>query len=189
MSSRRQAMVAVVLAGGLLVGGCGSDDGSQGAAVSSTAEVPDTAAAPSTTGDDASEAEPTGGDACDIVSDEVAADVLGVEIVRREPSGEVGGPSVGCIKGSERSEDPADFSYVSVSVTADGATLVGGAEAEAESVAVDGLGEQAVYLPSAGTLFIADGTDAIQVQVVQGGVPGSQEDAVTVAADVLDRRG
>jgi hypothetical protein len=34
-------MVAVVPAGGLSVGGCGSDDGSQGAAVPSTTEVPD----------------------------------------------------------------------------------------------------------------------------------------------------
>lgn len=186
MRGRRQA-VAVVLVSGLLVAGCGSDDGSDQVASATTTGGADTTAAASTT--DSSGAEPADGDACAIVSDEVAAEVLGIEVVRREATGEAGAASVSCIKGSERADDPADFSYVSVGVTEGGVALVDEAGAQADSVPVDGLGDQAVFLPSAGALFVADGTDAVQVQVVQGGVPGSQEDVVTVATDVFDRRG
>jgi hypothetical protein len=35
-------------------------------------------------------------------------------------------------------------------------------------------------------LVFANGTDAVQIQVVKGGTPSNQDDAVTVARDVLD---
>lgn len=187
MSIRRQAVAAAVIASGLLLVGCGSDDSGDEAATATTG-AEDTAAAPSTVPADEGEEAETGGDACDIVSDEVAAEVLGIEIVRREATGEAGAASVGCIKGSERTGDPTGFSYVSVGVTANGAALVDEAGVSADSVVVDGLGDHAVYLPSAGALFVADGTDAVQIQVVLAGVPGSQDDAVAVATDVFDRR-
>ena len=183
-------VAATVLAGGLLVPGCGSGDGAASSTSASDDGEPGRGDTTTPTEPaDSGAAEAAGGDACDIVSDEVAAEVLGVEVVRREASGEQGAPSVSCIKGSERSDDPADFSYVSVSVTADGAVLVDGAGAEADSVVVDGVGDQAVYLPSAGALFVADGTDAVQVQVILAGVPGTQEDVLAVATDVFDHRG
>lgn len=128
------------------------------------------------------------GDGCDLVSDEVAAEVLGVEIVRREAHGEPGSQGVSCIKGLERTGDPAGFFYVSVAVVPGGSVLIDEASAQEGSQPVDGLGDRAVYVPNIGALYVAEGADAIQVQVVKAGVPGSQQDAVTVANDVFERR-
>ena len=114
--------------------------------------------------------------------------MLGVEIVRREGHGEPGGSSVSCIKGKARAVEPSDFFYVSASVVAGGVALVDESAGEQGSQSVAGLGDRAVYVPSAGALFVADGGDAVQVQVVKAGVPGSQADCVTVAKDVLERR-
>jgi len=75
-----------------------------------------------------------------------------------------------------------------VSVIVDGAVLVDQAGAEPGSQSVAGLGDRAVYLPGDGALFIADGADVVQVQVRRGDEAGSQQDCVTVATDVLDRR-
>lgn len=182
-SAPRRAVLAAVVISGLLAAGCGSDNGSDAAPTATTASGDDSTSTTAT----ADTAEPSG-DGCDIVSDEVVAEVLGVEIVRREATGDPGSASVSCLKGTERADDPADFFYVSVGIVAGGTALVDQSSAEQGSQTVDGLGDQAVYLPSAGALFIADGTDLVQVQVVQAGVPGSQEDCVTVANDVLDRR-
>ncbi|MGI8517742.1 MAG: hypothetical protein ACR2ME_05295 [Acidimicrobiia bacterium] len=184
-SVRKSVMVALVIA--VLIAGCGS--GGAPEAVPTSANVGSAAVTATTVATtDAPSGETAGDDACDIVSDEVVAEVLGVEITRREPHDEAGG-TFGCLKGADRTDNPEDFFYVSANVFADGASLVDEAGSEAGSVPVAGLGDRAFYSPSVGALFIADGADAIQVQVVQGGVPGSQEDCVTVANDVLDRLG
>ena len=127
------------------------------------------------------------GDACDIVSDDVAVEVLGIEIVRRE--GHEDGQSVSCIKGTERNNDLTTGFYVSVADFIGGAVIFDQASAEEGSEQVAGLGDRAVFLPNAGVLYIADGADAVSVQVVKAGVPGSQQECVTVANDVLERRG
>jgi len=185
----RRTVLAAVLLGGLLIAGCGSGDGTDAGSTATAEGFEDSAdddTTPTTTTAD-SGSEEASGDACDIVSDDVSAEVLGVEVVRREPHGEPGSGSVSCIKGLERTDDPASFSYVSVAVVAGAAALVDEASAEEGSQPVAGLGNRAVYVPSAGALFIADGADGVQVQVVKAGIRGSQQDCVTVANDVLGK--
>lgn len=179
---RRRMALAVVLVGGVLIVGCASSDDSDASSSTTTAGSDDSATTTTAGSDDVT------GDACDIVSDDVAADVLGIEIVRREANGEPGSESVSCIKGTERADDPADYFYVSVGVIAGGSALVDQASTELGGQPVDGFGDRAVFSSSAGTLFVADGDDGVQVQVVKAGVPGSQEDCVTVAEDVFARR-
>lgn len=181
--TRRSAWstLALTLVTGIVATGCGSDPGSDESA-SSPPSSPSSDAG--TTPDDKKS-----GNACDIVSDDVAAKVLGVKIVRREPHGEPGSQSVSCIKGLERTNDPKGFSYVSASVIAGGAALVDQASKENGSKPIDGLGDRAIYLPSTSALIIVDGADAVQVQVVKAGVTGNQKDCVTVAKDVLSKRG
>lgn len=193
-SRRVLGLVAgAALVGGLLTSGCGSGNGRAAGSTTTAASRDASEQSTTTTATDVSEpsaeSDKASGAACDIVSDDVAARVLGVEIVRREGHGEPGSPSVSCIKGKARAVDPSDFFYVSTSVVTGGVALVDESAAEQGSQSVAGLGDRAVYLPSAGALFIADGGDAVQVQVVKAGVPGSQADCVTVAKDVLERRG
>lgn len=181
ISGPARAVVAAVL-GGVLLSACGSgggEDSSPKSTSSGSAATPDAG--------DASKA-PSGG-ACDIISDDVASAVLGVKIVRREGNGEPGSASVSCIKGLERSNDPKQFSYVSASVLAGGgSTLVDQAKTIEGNRPVAGLGDRALFVPSVGGLFIVDGADGVQVQIVKAGKPGSEQDCVTVAKDLLSRR-
>lgn len=171
---------------GLLVAGCGSggDDASPtttGAGDDDASTTTSTASEPGTD-DGATE----GGDACDLVSDDIVEEILGTAVSRREPL--VDGASIGCVKGTERQDDPANFNYVSVSISAGGASFVDEASAQAGSEPVEGVGDRAVYLEAAGALFAADGGDLVHVQVVKGGVPGNKAEAVAVLEDVLERR-
>lgn len=181
VSRPARAVVAAVL-GAALLAACGSgggEDPSPRSTSSGSAATPD--------GGDASK-EPSGG-ACDLVSDDVAAAVLGVKIVRREANGEPGSPSVSCIKGLERSNDPSQFFYVSASVVAGGgATIVDQAKNIEGNKPVAGLGDRALFVPSVGGLFIVDGADGVQVQVIKAGKPGSEAECVTAAKDLLSRR-
>ncbi len=71
----------------------------------------------------------------------------------------------------------------------EGGALADQAASEKGSKPVSGLGDRAHFLPNAGALFIIDDDDLVQVQVVKVGKPGSQQDCVTVAKDVLSKRG
>jgi len=95
--NRRRFILAATLVAGLLTAGCGSESRSDAkpAATSSPDATSDQILPSTTTIVAGSEA---AGGACEIVSDEVVAEVLGVSITRREPHGEPGGPTVTCIK-------------------------------------------------------------------------------------------
>jgi hypothetical protein len=168
----------------IVTAGCGSGSGSGG-----DASATGTASESATPDAKASEAPKSDGAPCDLVSDEAVTAVLQVKIVRREPHGKTGSPSVSCVKGLKRTNDPGKFSYVSVAVVGGGAeVLLDQVDAKAGSSPVGGLADRAIYLSSAGALFIADGDDAVQVQVVKAGQPGSRTDCVAIAKDVLSRR-
>ena len=184
LTRRLPAILAAALITGVLAAGCGSDDGANSTSTSAGSADSTT----STAASDTDGSEEAGSGACDIVSDKVAAEVLGVEIVRREGTIDPASGGASCIKGTERQADLADAYYVSVSVVPGGTALADEFSAQEGSQEVAGLGDRAGYLPSAGVLFIADGTDYMQVQVVKAGVPASQQDCVTVAKDLLSRR-
>ncbi len=190
MIARRATRIVALalLAGSVLASGCGSDD---------DAADPDETTTTASTGDETTSTMPTdagagddtgSGDGCDLVSDAVVSQVLGIDVDRREPHEDKANKIVGCIKGTVRQEDPADSSYVSVAVypASAGAALLGAAQEEG-ATSVDGLGEEAAFLETAGFLLVLDGESALQVQVVKDGVPSGLEDAETVAHDVLDR--
>jgi hypothetical protein len=184
MNAVRGLATALLLTASLGVASCG------GGSSADDARPKAEPASSSTPTPDITRDEPAAdGDACDMVSDDAVAGVLGVAVERREPHGKPGAVSVSCIKGLERSSDPSGYSYVSVSVLAGGgAALVDQAGDEGGSSPVTGLGDRAVFVPSAGGLFIVDGDDAVQVQVVKAGKPGGQKDCVTIAEDVMNRR-
>jgi hypothetical protein len=176
--------IGLAVAAGIVATGCGSSTASDGHAGS----TPDgsTSATPSSK---ASDKPASDGGPCDLVSDDAVTAVLHIAIVRREPHGEAGSPSVSCIKGAKRANDPSRFSYVSVAVVGGGGvTLLDQFKSQAGSTPVAGLGDRAIYVPGVGGVFIADGDDALQVQIVKGGKPGSRADCVTIAKDVLSRR-
>jgi len=183
---------AAGLALGLLLAGCGSSPDPGTASTESAA--PGSAGSDATVTDDTSATtagsgnSSAGGDGCDLISDDVAAQILGIEIVRRESNVDATTGGIGCIKGTERVDDLTTAFYVSISVTPGGAAFVDQASAEAGSQSVPAVGDSAVYLPSAGALFAADGADLLQAQVVKAGVPGTLDEAITVAQDVLANR-
>lgn len=185
IAGRRWPILAATLVATVLTAGCGQGGG-EAADTSPTAASPDDTSTATTAAAEADLEEPAS-DVCDIVSDEVVTDVLGIEIVRREPNGQVGS-TFGCTKGAGRADEPEDFSYVSASLLEGGAGLVDQLGSVPRSEPVAGLGDSATYAPSLGTLLIADGPDAIQVQVIHGREPGSMVDCTTIANDVLDRR-
>jgi hypothetical protein len=195
-SPRRWLALGLLITTCLLVGGCGSGDSATDASgaepTTSTSGPSGSITTPATATPTPEDAGPgdAGGDACDIVSDEVAARVLGIGIERREPHTDATYQTLSCIKGTERVTDLSKSYYVSVSIlpTA-GSMLLDQASSEAGSVPVSGLGDQAVFLPGIGALLISDGGDGVQVQVVKAGKPAEQLDAVAVAHDVLERRG
>ncbi|KRC65603.1 hypothetical protein ASE12_13065 [Aeromicrobium sp. Root236] len=181
MSAVRGLAAAFLLTASVAACGGGSSDDATSKPDSATSSAPASAAT--------TDAPAANADACDMVSDDAVAVVLGVEVVRREPHGKPGTASASCIKGLKRTSDPSGYTYVSVSVLAGGgATLLDQLGNEGGSTPVDGLGDRAVFVPSAGGVFIADGADAVQVQVVKAGKPGSQKDCVTIAEDVMSRR-
>lgn len=165
----------------MILGGCG------GGSDTATKTEPDTSS--SSTGDSVTETiaadAPESGDTCDIVSDEVVAGVLGVEVERREPFSEPESQTVGCKKGPELGDVPT---FVNVYVISGGAA-VGFEEfgADGSEEPVDGLGDRAISLP--GVVFVAVGADVVSVQVFKAGQPGSREDLITVANDVIGRLG
>lgn len=177
------AAVALVL--GLAACG-GSDDGAAKKDPPGTAQDVTTTTAPDDNGSAADgTVQEASSEACDIVSDEVVTQVLGTDdIPRREPSGVVG-ETYSCIKGSERTDDLTTAAYVNVSFLKGGASIVDQFAAEAESVEVTGFGDRAVFVPSAGALSVAVGSDSYQIQVVKAGRPSDQADAEAVAKDVL----
>jgi hypothetical protein len=179
---RARRLVGLALACVIVASGCGSDPES-GDEASPTPSATASEAEAGTTPE-----EETKGDPCDLVSDDVAADVLGVKIVRREPHEKEG--STTCIKGTKRSDDMDSNSFVNVNVfSGQGAKqLANQADVEEGSKQVSGLGDRAFFLPNAGALFVVDGDEVVNVQVVKQGKPSSQGDAVTVARDVLSRR-
>ncbi len=175
---------AAILLIGLTACGGGSDDDDADDPPGTEEETTVTTAPDDESTDDAPEDDESG-EACDIVSDDVVMEVLGFDdIPRREPH-EVAGQSTSCIKGSERTDDLSTASYVNVSLLIGGKPLVDQAATEADAVEVPGLGDQAVFVPSAGALSVAVGDDAYLIQVVKDGAPSDQADATTVAEDVL----
>jgi hypothetical protein len=180
---RARCLVVLALATVFVASSCGSDPGSG----DDGSPKPSSGAA-SESGSVSTPKEEKSGNACDIVSDDVAADVLGVKIVRREPHEKPG--SITCIKGSKRSNDLGTNSFVNVNeFTGRGAAqLAEQAAAEEGSKRVSGLGDRAYFLPNAGALFVVGGDDVVNVQVVKAGKPGNQHDCVTVMKDVLSRR-
>jgi len=188
-SRRRRVAAAVALGAALGLGACGGDDATDASEDppsddSSTTDT--TAPADGGDSDDGEDPEEGSDDPCDIVSDEVVSDILGVEIARREPATDANGS--GCIKGTERMPDPRDGAYVSASFVTGGAAIVDSFSAQEGSEAVSGLGDRAVYVPNVGSLTVALGDDALQIQVYKEGVPGTQDEVVRVANAVLDRR-
>jgi len=183
---RRIWMLVAALSLGLTATGCGSGDTPETASTDSGASESDAAEDSVTTPapEDGSGSE-AGGDGCDLVSDELAAEILGIEIVRREPHTDPATGGVSCIKGTERVDDLSQGYFVSASVTPGGAAFFDQAVAEGDTEPVDGVGDDAAFLSVAGSLIIAAGTDLVTVQVVQEGTPGSLEDCVTVAEEVL----
>ncbi len=188
---RQIALAAVTIA--LLTAGCGSSGGDDGASTDPAAAGTGTVAADDTateSDDTATESQDNGGseeggDGCDLISDEVAASVLGIDIVRREPNEDATTGGVSCLKGTERVTDLTQAYYVSVSNTPGGAAFLDQAIGEADYEPVSGVGDRAEFLASAGSLFIAAGADLVTVQVVEGGVPSSLDDCLTVAEEVL----
>lgn len=188
---RRTGVLVAALTIGLLAAGCGSGDTPDGAATDSVAAEPDTAESdtandtvttPAAEGSGGSE---DGGDGCDLVSDELAAEILGIEIARREPHSDPTTGGVSCIKGTERANDLTQGSYVSVSVTPGGAAFFDETIAGGGTEPIQGVGDRAEFLAGAASLILAAGTDLITVQVIHGGAPGSLEDCITVAEEVI----
>lgn len=177
----------------LVATGCGSADKSNEAesGPSEHSAMPSVSGATPVTAPQAPRSEGgTGDSACDIVSDDVVSEVLGIAIERREPHAAATGKGLSCVKGTERVTDLSQASYVSVSIIPGaGAMLLDQARAQAGSVPVRGLGYEALYLSGLGALLFADGADGVQIQVVKAGKPGEQRDAVAVAEDVVDRLG
>jgi len=188
---RRIALAAVTIA--LLTAGCASGGGDDGKSTDSAAAGTDTVAADDTateSDDPATESQGNGGseeggEGCDLIADDVVAQVLGIEIVRREPHVDSTTGGVSCIKGTERVTDLTQSSYVSVSRTPGGAAFFDQTIEGAPTESVPGVGDQAEFLADAASLFIAAGADLVTVQVVKGGVPGSLDDCLTVAEEVL----
>ena len=191
-------MAAATIA--LLTAGCGSGGGDDGKSTDSAAAGTDTVAADDTateSGDTATESDDTatesqgnggseeGGAGCDLISDEVAASVLGIDIVRREPNEAATTGGVSCIKGTERAQDLSQVSYVSISATPGGASFFDQTIEGAPTESVPGVGDRAEFLADAAALIIAAGADLVTVQVVKGGVPSSLDDCLTVAEEVL----
>lgn len=187
LAPRLRAILAALLVTGVLAAGCGSDDAASSATTTGSEDSADDTTTTEAT--DSNDDEDTSGHGCDLFSDEVTTEVLGVAIARRDANGEPASGIVSCLKGTERVEDLADSYYVSASVfEGGGSVLFDEATSGGDSQPVDGLGDQAAYIPSAGVLFIVDGADGLSVQVVKAGVPASQQDCVKVAKDILSRR-
>lgn len=184
-------LLATALTIGLLVAGCGSSDTPETANTDSVAEdtvgdetsaADDTVTTPAADGSGGSE---PGGDGCDLISDELAAEILGIEIARREPHSDPTTGGVSCIKGTERVDDLTQSYYVSVSVTPGGAPYFDETIADGGTEPITGVGDQAAFLAGAASLIIAAGTDLVTVQVIHAGAPGSLEECITVAEEVL----
>lgn len=198
LTHRLRTILATAFITGLLAAGCSGsgDDDTDTASTDTTEGSEDTTADASedttTTNETSDTVEPSeeSDEACDIVSDDVAAEVLGVEIVRREGNTDPASGGASCIKGTERADDPSQFHYVSAGVIPGGGSIMADQFAGQEgSEDVAGLGDRAIFVPGIGALIVVDGADALQVQVVKAGVPSGLEDCVKVAEDMLDRRG
>jgi len=116
--------------------------------------------------------EPSGAqDVCSLLTDAEVTAVIGVPIARHESQGNLTQGS--CIKGTERvafGGSMEGISFASFSVTR-GATLadLGLADSDLDSHPVSGLGDEAVFIPSVGTVFgVTDGV-LFTIQVVRGG--------------------
>lgn len=188
MTTRHALVIATVLATAIGSAGCGSqskaDTPSAGKSGSSSTPGPSSPTSATPTADKSDGSQP---DACDMVSDDVAASVLGIKIVRREPHSEPGTQSVSCIKGLPRASDPKDFTFVSVALISGGGTAMSGELAQAGGREVSGLGDRARFLPDVGAIYVVKGADLVSAQVTKGGRPGTQEQSTRVMQDVLSR--
>jgi len=110
-------------------------------------------------------------DVCSLLTDAEVTAVIGVPIARHESQGNLTQGS--CIKGTERvafGGSMEGISFASFSVTR-GATLadLGLADSDLDWHPVSGLGDEAVFIPSVGTVFgVTDGV-LFTIQVVRGG--------------------
>ena len=111
--------------------------------------------------------------------------MINVPVARREPHSQASNES--CIVGANRSDKPADFSFVSYSVLHGDTTVFSGASAQSDAQSISDVGKGALFVPSAGTLFVLAGDGELTVQVVKAGVPGSQDDAVALARLLVSR--
>lgn len=179
-------IVLAVVSIALLTAGCGSDGAEQEAPTDSVEAETDAADESVTTpAEDDSGGSEEGGDGCELISDDLAAEILGIEIARREPHVDTTTGGVSCIKGTERVEDLSQASYVSVSRTPGGAAFFDQTIEGAGTESIPGVGDRAAFLADAASLIIAAGDDLVTVQVVKGGVPSGLDDCLTVAAEVL----
>lgn len=186
--------------------GCGSDSKSKDNAKdkdnqttakkadsSSTTSKGSTSSPTSASGSTAtSSAKPSGGsEFCSKITDQEASDVLGVPIERRESPGNLPkGVGGACIKGSPRQADITKAAFVSFS-----AFRAAGPFASFDKVkgqfkdakVLNGLGDQALFVPTGGLVFAFAKGMVFQVQVYKLGKVGTESDAVDLAHALLSR--
>lgn len=197
MASKRTILgvAAVALAVTALAGGCGgggeksaapAKDGGPSATRTTTAPASTTPAstAPVTTSGS--------GDFCSKISDAEATAVLGVPIGRREQPSSAPNGVAACIKGTPRQalSDLSKAAYVSFSTFPAGGELGSFEQLKTklpDAKVLNGLGDQALFSPSAGWVMgFLDGK-VFSVQVVKAGKPGNEADAVTMAKAFVGR--
>lgn len=116
--------------------------------------------------------------------------MLGVEIRRTEPGTASGSQS--CIKGTLRQTDLTKAAYVSFSTFPAGGPLASFDKLKSSlpgSKVLSGPGDQALFSSSTGAVFGFLNGKVFQVQVVKGGRPGNEADAVTMAKTLVGRLG
>ncbi len=194
MTSRPKVLIVagLVLAVTGAAGGCGGGGKKSGAPASTgSASTPPTTSAPAST---APVTTSGAGDFCSKISDAEATAVLGVPIGRREqPSPPKPGLSA-CIKGTPRQalSNLSKAAYVSFSSFPAGGELASFDQVKskfADAKVLSGVGDRALFSPSAGVIFGFLHGRVFSVQVVKAGKPGTEADAVTMAKALLGRIG
>lgn len=184
------AVAAVTVSVTAAAGGCGGKEKGTAAGAGSPSTTPTTAAPAST----APAATSDSGGFCSKISDAEATAVLGVPIGRREePSAAPNGIS-SCVKGTPRQAlaNLSKAAYVSFSTFPAGGELGSFDQVKAkfaDAKVLNGVGDQALFTPSAGVVIGFLQGRVFQVQVVKAGKPGTEADAVTMAKAFLGRIG
>lgn len=189
-------MTAVVLAATAAAGGCGGSQKSNAATGAGSSSNRPTTAGPASTGpaSSAPAANSGSGDFCSKISDAEVTAVLGVPIGRREQPSAAPTGVEGCIKGTPRQalNNLAKAAYVSFSMfpaQADFGSIDQVKSKFADGKVLTGLGDQALFVPSAGVIYGFLQGKVFSVQVVKAGKPGTESDAVTMAKALLSRIG